>query len=250
MNEIPKKVAIVTGGSRGIGAAIVKRLAQDQVNLLLSYRANAEAAADVVRQVKDTGYPGDIMAQACDVSQYAECENLIRFAVNAWGRIDTLVNNAGISHGSFLMTSTADQWWETLHTNLGGVVHCTKAVLPSMMKQKSGKIINIGSVYGTRGAIGNSHYAASKAGIEGFTRSMAHELGRFGITVNTVAPGFIETEMTTDMSDKERKAIFERVPGKRLGKPEEVAEAVAFLASGKVDYIHGHTLIIDGGLSI
>lgn len=250
MNEILQKAAIITGGSRGIGAAIVKRLAQDQINLLLSYRTNAEAAESVIHQIKDTGYTGDIIARACDVSHYAECEELVRLAVDTWGRIDILVNNAGISHGSFLMTSTIEHWWETLHTNLGGVVHCTKAALPYMIKQKSGKIINIGSVYGTRGAIGNSHYAASKAGIEGFTRSMAHEVGRFGITVNTVAPGFIETEMTIDMSDKERKAIFERVPGKRLGKSEEVAEAVAFLASGKVDYIHGHTLVIDGGLSI
>ena len=129
-------------------------------------------------------------------------------------------------------------------------MNCTKAVLPYMMKQKSGKIINIGSVYGMRGAIGNSQYSAAKAAIAGFTRSIAHEVGRFGIVVNTVAPGFIETDMTASISEKERTAIYERVPAKRLGKPEEVAEVVALLASGKVDYIVGQTIVVDGGLSI
>lgn len=244
------KVAIVTGGSRGIGASIVEKLASENYNILLNYYSNKEAAQMVADKAK-TNSDIEIILYKADVSLYENAEKIISEAVNKWGRIDVLINNAGISRGGFLMMNKLERWWEVVNKNLGCVVNCTKAITQQMIKQKSGKIINIGSVSGIKGTVGNSDYSSSKAAISGFTRAIAKELVKFGIIVNCVAPGFIETDMTDEMPQQKKDAISQyMVPMKRMGKPEEVAELVALLASNKVNYILGQTIVIDGGTTI
>lgn len=244
------KLALVTGGSRGIGAAISKRLAEDNYDVIINYNSNIDAANQIADEIKSEGHKGKIDIYKCNVTSFDESKKMIDDIINEFDRFDILVNNAGISKEGLLMMSKIDKWWDVVHTNLGGTVNCTKHVIPQMIKQKSGKIINISSVSGIRGTVGNSNYSASKAAVIGFTKAMAKELAGFGIHVNCIAPGFIKTDLTGELSEKRAAEIKHMVPLKRMGKVSEVSEMVSLLASGKVDYILGQTIVIDGGINI
>jgi len=245
------KVAIITGASRGIGRAIAKRLASENCHLLLNYHKSREAAESLKDEIRaQYGEEHDILLHQCDVSDYKSCVKMMDAAVQKWGKIDYLVNNAGISKGGFLVMNDIDNWWNVLKVNLGGTVNCSKAVLKTMFGQKSGKIINIGSLSGIKGTIGNSDYTSSKAAIHGFTKALAKEVAGFNIQVNCVAPGFFETDMTDQMPTRLKSNLKHIVPLKRMGDPSEVAEMVALLITDKINYMIGQTIVMDGGSSL
>lgn len=245
------RVAIITGASRGIGAGIARRLAKDQYSLLINYRSNDQAAAQVKEDIQSTpGYQGEVLLNKGDVSDFEQAKRMVDQAMEKWGRIDVLVNNAGISRGGFLMMNKMENWWDVIHTNLGSVVNCTKAAVPVFVKQKYGKVINISSASGIKGTVGNSDYSSSKAAIIGFTKALAKELAGFGIIVNAIAPGFVDTDMVAQMNDRQKEGIKKMVPLKRMGKVEEVAEVAALLANDNANYILGQTIVIDGGITI
>jgi 3-oxoacyl-[acyl-carrier protein] reductase len=246
LTELHGKVALVTGGSRGIGRAIAIRLAQAGAKIAFNYRGNHEAAQDVLGELKGGG--AHAMAVAGDVAVSADVDRVVTAAIEAFGRIDILVNNAGITRDTLLLRMTEEDWDAVLDTNLKSTFLVTKAVLRGMLRQRSGRIVNITSVSGLLGNAGQSNYAASKSGMIGFTRSVAREVASRGITVNAVAPGFIETDIWSDVSEEARKTILAMAPLGYIGKPEDVAEAVAFLASDAARYITGQTLNVDGGL--
>jgi len=242
------KVAVVTGSSRGIGAAIARRLAAEGARVVLNCHASVEAAQAVADEIRQAG--GEALVVAADVSRGEEAQRLIQTTMAQWDRVDILVNNAGVTRDGLLMTMKEADWDAVLNTNLKSVFHCCKAVTRSMLRQRSGRIINITSVVGIVGQAGQTNYAASKAGIIGFTKSLARELGSRGITVNCVAPGYIPTALTDVLPEEMKQAILEQTPLKRLGQPEEVAAAVAFLASDEAAFITGHVLNVDGGLAM
>lgn len=244
--QLKGKTAIVTGGSRGIGRSIALQLAAKGANVVVNYTSRCEAALLVVKEIEELGASG--MAVKADVSKTVEVENLVNEVLNKFGSIDILINNAGITRDNLIIKMTEQEFDEVINTNLKGAFICTKAVSRVMIKQKSGKIINVSSVVGIIGNAGQSNYAAAKAGLIGFTKSMAKELAKKGININAVAPGFIQTDMTSVLSDKVKEEIIESIPLKRIGMPEDVAKAVLFLASEYSDYITGQVIHIDGGM--
>lgn len=244
--DLSGRVAIVTGGSRGIGRATAERLAASGATVVVNYRGNAAAAEATVAAITAAG--GKAMAVQGDVSQPADVEHLVKTTLEQFGRIDILVNNAGITRDNLLLRMKESDFDEVIATNLRGVFLCTRAVLRPMTKQRFGRIINITSVIGLIGNAGQANYAAAKAGIIGFTKSTAREMASRGITVNAIAPGFIETEMTETLNEETRKAILATIPLGRFGQPAEVAGLICFLASDAGSYISGQTLTIDGGM--
>ncbi len=244
--SLENKVAIVTGASRGIGRAIAVELARRGARVVVNYNRNAEAAAEVVAAIEADG--GRAVAVQADVSDFEQAAGLIKAARDAFGRIDVLVNNAGTTRDQLLMLMKEEAWDDVLRINLKSVFNCCKAAARPMVRQRQGRIINITSVSGIAGQGGQTNYAASKAGMIGFTKSLAKELGPRGITVNCIAPGFIPTDLTSDLPEELVQQAIEATPLRRMGKPEEIAYAVAFLASDEAAFITGEVLTVDGGL--
>lgn len=241
------KVILITGASRGIGRAIALRLAQPGVALLLNhYDREPEAAEKTLQDVLERGAQGQVYH--FNVADFRETQTRLEGMLAEWGRIEVLVNNAGITRDTLLMRMKEEDWDLVLNINLKGVYNATQAVIRSMIKNKSGKIVNIASVVGAIGNAGQSNYAASKAGIIGFSKSVAKEVAARGITVNAVAPGFIDTEMTAVLPSLVRQEFLKSIPMGRSGQPEEVAELVAFLISEAAGYITGQVIHINGGL--
>ena len=244
--QLTGKTAIITGASRGIGRAIALAFAEAGANVVINYTNNAEAANAVVSKI--TEMCRTAFAVKADVSKSDEVEFLISEVLKRFESIDILVNNAGITRDKLIIKMTENDFDDVISTNLKGAFNCTKAAAKVMIKQKSGKIINITSVVGIIGNAGQSNYAAAKAGLIGFTKSMAKELARRGITVNAVAPGFIDTEMSAVLPEAVKEEFLKSIPLSRGGKPEDIANAVLFLASKYSDYITGQVINIDGGM--
>lgn len=244
--SLKDRIAVVTGGSRGIGRAIAQTLAAAGATVIVNYQRNAEAANETVAAI--TAADGTAVSIQADVSVSADVERLFKTVIDQYGKVDILVNNAGITRDTLLLRMKEDDFDAVIDTNLRGVYLCTKAALRPMTKARSGRIINITSVVGLIGNAGQSNYAAAKAGIIGFTRAVAREMASRGITVNAVAPGYIETELTAGLGEQVRAAILETIPLGRLGTPQDVANLVCFLASDAAAYITGQTLTVDGGM--
>ena len=240
------KVALVTGGSRGIGRAIALKLAGEGAAVAINYAGNAKAAEEVKASIEAAG--GKAMVVQADVSSAEAVDAMVEAVVNELGGIDILVNNAGITRDGLLMRMKEADWDAVINTNLKGVFYCTKAVSKLMMKKRSGRIVNMASVVGLTGNAGQANYAAAKSGVIGFSKSIAKELASRGITVNMVAPGYIETDMTAVLSDKVREAMISTVPLARAGQAEDVAGAVLFLVSDMASYITGQVINVDGGM--
>lgn len=247
MERLAARVALVTGGSRGIGAAVAKRLAADGAIVAVNYAGRADAAADVVAAIEAAG--GTAVALQADVSDPAACTALVEDVAARFGRIDILVNNAGITRDGLLVRMSDDDWRAVLDTNLSGAFYLSRAAGKLMMKQRSGSIINISSVVGVMGNAGQANYAAAKAGLIGLTKSVARELAGRGVRANAVAPGFIATDMTDSLPEAARAAATESIAMRRLGAPEDIAAAVAFLASDDAAYITGQVIAVDGGMT-
>jgi 3-oxoacyl-[acyl-carrier protein] reductase len=245
MMKLKDKVALVTGASRGLGKAIALELAAQGARVTVNYLKSAAPAEEVVQQIISRG--GTAAAVQADITSLPEVEKMVDGLYEQCGRIDILVNNAGVTRDELLLSMTPEDWEMVIKTNLGGLFNCTKAVAKYMMVQKSGRIINISSVAGERGGRGQSNYAASKGGINAFTRSVAMELAPKKVTVNAVAPGVVETEMSSTVIRRAKDIILDSVALKRLGQPEEIAKVVAFLASDDSSYITGEVIRVDGG---
>ena len=242
------RVALVTGGSRGIGRGIVESLAADGAKVAFVYNSNTAAADSVVAAMKENGH--DVMAVQADVRSKEAADKVIEDVVEAWGSIDILVNNAGIIKDGLLALMEAQQWQDVIDTNLTSVSNFCQAATRQMMSQRYGRIINMSSVAADVSNPGQSNYAASKGGVEGFTRCIATELARRGITANAVAPGFIETDMTEAVVEAAGKEIKKKIPARRLGLPSDIASAVLFFAQESSSYVTGQVLKVDGGLTL
>lgn len=240
------KVALVTGASRGIGRAIALRLAGEGAKVAINYAGNTTKAEAVKADIEQNG--GEAILVQADVADSSAVEAMVAKVTEAFGQIDILVNNAGITRDGLLMRMKEEDFDAVVNTNLKGVFHCTKTVSKLMMKKRSGRIINMASVVGIMGNAGQTNYAAAKAGVIGFSKSAAKELAARGITVNVVAPGFIDTDMTAAMTDKAKELTLTGIPMKKMGTPEDVANAVLFLASDCASYITGQTVNVDGGM--
>lgn len=249
--ETQEQVALVTGASRGIGAAIARALAARGCNLALNHSSehSAQACADLADDLQ-CEYGIKAVVFCADVSNFEAAKEMVEGVREQFGRIDVLVNNAGVTQDGLLARMSEEAFDKVISVNLKGAFNCMRHVAPVMMKQRSGRIINISSVVGLYGNAGQVNYAASKAGIVGMTKSAAKELGARGITVNAVAPGFIDTDMTRALSEKTREGVVSRIALRELGSAEDVAGAVSFLASNEARYITGHVLTVDGGLSL
>jgi 3-oxoacyl-[acyl-carrier protein] reductase len=245
---LAKRVAIVTGASGALGKAIATALAAAGAAVVVNYARNASAAQELVESIKSAG--GEALALQADIATADGAEALVKATVEAYGKVDILVNNAGITRDGLLMRMKEDDWDAVLDTNLKGVFLCTKAVTRTMLKARYGRIINIGSVSGLVGVAGQANYSAAKAGMIGFTRATARELGSRGITVNCVAPGAIEAGLLLELNEEQRTAYLKQIPLERFGTPEDVASAVLFLAGPGADYVTGQTLPVDGGLTM
>ncbi len=248
MMDFTGKTAVVTGGSRGIGRAVCLELARGGANVALCYAGNETAARETVQAVEALG--ANALAVRCDVSDGGQVSGLIDAVLHVFQRIDILVNNAGVTRDNLLVRMSEADFDAVIDANLKGTFLCVKAVSRLMLKQRCGRIVNLSSVVGLRGNAGQVNYAASKAGIIGMTKSLARELAGRGITVNAVAPGFIDTDMTAAMPEAARAAVLAAVPMARMGAAEDVARAVAFLASDDAAYITGQVLAVDGGMAM
>lgn len=246
MIDLTGKAGLVTGGSRGIGKAIGLRLARQGADVAFSYKGNADAAKGTAAEIESIGTRA--LAIQGDVRDPESAETVVKAALEAFGKIDILVNNAGVTRDDLIMRMSAEAWREVLETNLFGAFWMTKAVTRPMLKARSGRIVNITSVSGQAGQMGQANYSAAKAGLIGLTKATARELASRGITVNAVAPGFVLTELTQGLPDSLKDEITSRTPLGRFGTTEEVADAVAFLASDEAGYITGQVLAVDGGL--
>ncbi len=242
------KVAIVTGGSRGLGRGIAIELGKRGAKVVVNYQANADAANEVVQLIKDAG--SDALAVQSDVSHYDAAQSLIKAATQFGRRLDILVNNAGTTRDMLLAMMPESDWDLVIMTNLKSAYNCSKAALRPMMRQTYGRIVNIASVAGLAGNPGQTNYSASKAGLIGFTKSLAKEVGRRNITVNVVAPGFIPTDLTNELLSKRQNDVIHATPLGRLGKVEDVARAVAFFVSDDASFVTGQVLSVDGGMAM
>lgn len=243
-----RPAALVTGGGRGIGRAVCLALAKAGVDLCINYAAGSSAAEQTAEECRELGVQA-VVLQA-DVTNPAECQNLVEKAAGTFGRLDVLVNNAGVNADKLILRMQEADFDKVIDTNLKGAFFCCKAACKLMMRQRYGRIINISSVVGLHGNAGQSNYAASKAGLIGLTKSLAKEFAARGVTVNAVAPGFIETDMTAAMPEAAKAAALAAVPAGRIGHADEVAAAVAFLASSQAAYITGQVLCVDGGMGM
>lgn len=243
---LENKIALVTGASRGIGKAVAKELAAKGAFVIVNYNGSKEAAEQVVSEIKASGK--DAVSYQCDVSQYADCERMVTELIKTYQKIDILVNNAGITRDNLLMKMSEEDFDAVIDTNLKGTFHTMRFVSRAMLKQRSGRIINLSSVVGVTGNAGQSNYAASKAGVIGMTKTVARELASRGVTVNAIAPGFIETDMTGKLSDRVKEQAILQIPLGKMGKPEDVAKLAGFLASDDAGYITGQVIHVDGGM--
>jgi len=246
--RLTDQVAIVTGGSRGIGKAIVKALAAEGAKVAFVYRGNQQAADALVQEITQAG--GTAMALQCDVSKLDQAQQCAERVEKEWGRLDILVNNAGVIKDDLFVRMEPEAWDMVLQTNLGGTVHFCKAVGYTMMKQRRGRIINISSVAAEHVNPGQTNYAASKGAINAFTRALAVELAGRNVTVNAIAPGFIETDMSEAVRNKAGDLIKKMIPMKRLGQPDDIAKVAVFLAGPDAAYVTGQVITVDGGLSL
>ena len=241
-----EKIAVVTGGSRGIGAAIAKKLASQGMTVIINYCGSEDRALAVKSEIEAAG--GQAEAWRCDVSDCGQCEAFVKAVMEKYGRIDVLVNNAGITRDGLMMRMTDEDFSRVIDTNLKGTFYMMRFASRHMLKAKKGRIINMASVVGLMGNAGQVNYAASKAGVIGATKSAAKELASRGITVNAIAPGFIDTEMTGALSEKVQEQILTQIPLGTFGKPEDIANCAAFLASDEAAYITGQVIQVDGGM--
>jgi 3-oxoacyl-[acyl-carrier protein] reductase len=240
------RLAVVTGGGRGIGRAIAMRLAQEGANVAVIYRSNDDAAQQTAKLVREAGAECEVFKG--DVALSDDVQNMFKDINEAFGRLDILVNNAGVTRDNLMMRMKEDEFDEVLRTNLKGTYLCTRAVLRSMVRARWGRIVNVTSVVGLIGNAGQANYAASKAGIIGFTKSVAREVAQRGITSNAVAPGYVETELTGSLDESVKEQIRAQIPAGRIGEPEEIADAVAFLSGEGASYLTGQTIAVDGGM--
>ena len=245
---LEQKVAVVTGASRGIGRQIALTLASRGARVIVNYNGSAARAEEVVLKIQEAG--GQAEAVQCDVSDFQKAGELMNYVIQTYGRVDILVNNAGITRDGLLMKMSEEDFDAVLNTNLKGAFNCMQHVARQMIRQKGGRIINISSVSGVMGNAGQANYSASKAGVIGLTKAAAREMASRGITVNAVAPGFINTEMTEVLSDSVKEAAVAQIPMKTFGETTDIAEAVAFLASDEARYITGQVLCVDGGMAM
>jgi 3-oxoacyl-[acyl-carrier protein] reductase len=243
--KLAGKVALVTGGAQGIGKAVALLLARNGADIVVS-DINLEKAQETAKEVQALGRKA--LATKVDVAAFGDVEKMVEAILAQFGKVDILVNNAGIARDKLILRMTEEDWDAVLNINLKGTFNCTKAVVRHMSKQKSGKIVNIASVVGEMGNAGQGNYAASKAGVIGFTKTIAREFARRGINVNAIAPGYIETPMTDALPDKVKEELKRLIPMDRLGKAEDVAEAVLFLVSESANYITGQVLNVNGGI--
>lgn len=247
MND-SKKVAIVTGGATGIGLAISLQLAKDGFTVVVNYNSSAQAAQDLVKQIQGMG--GKALAVQANLSKVIEAEKLIKTTLDTFQRLDIVVNNAGITDDTLMLRMSETQFDRVIETNLKGVWAMCKFALKPLMQAGNGRIINIASVAGMMGNIGQANYAAAKAGVIGLSKTLAREMASRNLTVNVVAPGFIETNMTANLSPQIKEAALAMIPLKRFGMPEDIAQMVSFLASSKAQYITGQTFVVDGGMTM
>lgn len=246
IKELEGKIALVSGASRGVGKAIALKLASSGSKVAINYLASDEAADKVAREIERQG--GEAMLSKTDITDAQAVKDMTRQIIGRWGKIDILVNNAGIAKDSLLPRMSDDVWDEVINTNLRGAYLCTKFALRSMMDQSWGRIINISSLAGLVGNLGQANYSAAKGGLIAFTKSVAREMGSRNITVNAIAPGFIVTDMTEKLPQETKDDILSRIPLKRFGTPDDVADLIAFLASERAGYITAQVICIDGGV--
>lgn len=245
---LKNKIALITGAGRGIGRAIAIALAKEGAEVVINYNGSEERAKEVKQTIEENG--GKASIYKCNVSDFAACEVMIKDIVKEYGHLDILVNNAGITKDGLIMKMKEEDFDSVLNVNLKGTFNTIRHSARQMLKQRSGKIINISSVSGILGNVGQANYAASKAGVIGLTKTMARELGSRGITVNAIAPGFVETEMTGVLSEEIRENACKQIILGRFGKPEDIANTAVFLASDKADYITGQVISVDGGMNV
>jgi 3-oxoacyl-[acyl-carrier protein] reductase len=242
------KTALVTGGTRGIGRAIVEALAGAGAKVAFTYRSSADAAEALKTDLEGQGV--EALAIQSDAADFDAAQDTVKQVLDAWGSLDVLVNNAGVTRDNLLIRMSEDDWDAVIGTNLKSVFNTCKAAYRPLMKQRAGSVINISSVVGVMGNPGQANYAASKAGIIGFTKSLARELGGRGVRANVVAPGYVDTDMTEALGDAAKEAMTGIIPLKRTAQPEDIANAVLFLASDAASYVTGHVLHVDGGLAM
>lgn len=242
------KIAVITGASRGIGRAIAIELAMQGAIVIINYNGSKEKAEEVKAEIESNG--GRAQTYQCDVSDFTECEKFFKKVITKFGKIDILINNAGITRDGLIARMTEEDFDQVLNTNLKGTFNCIRFVSRQMMKQRGGRIVNMSSVSGVLGNAGQANYAASKAGVIGLTKATARELAPRNITVNAIAPGFIETDMTEALPEAAKEASVAQIPLGHFGKPEDIANAVAFLVSEKGGYITGQIIHVDGGMAI